>query len=340
MASFGVIQQGNFVSTGNAMNLNIRSDVDWMWVYNTTQVNGTQTNPYAVKFYWQRGFPAGAMWYEETSDAALASNLLNYSSVGGFTLINTTTNPLGPLNSTITAISTATIPVVTNSGTNGLTAGQVVRLYNVAGAPQLSGMDFTVGYNTLSTTTFSLDYMATLSVAGTTGGWRVVNWDMPYYPQYRYITKITSSGSQSIITLSVTHQYTVGQEIQVNVPTTYGMTQMNGLVGTITAINTATTGANANSITVNIDSSSFTAFAFPAAANADTVRATIVPYGEDSAYAQNNSLPPFADAVYNQSFIGMQLAGGVGSPAGVASDNIWWVAGKSFAVNNTIPGTF
>lgn len=338
MASFGVIQQGNFTATGNAVNLNIRSDVDWMRVYNITNATADQTTALGTEFYWQRGFPAAAGITYYKSSAANAANLEKYLTTNGFTLINTTANPLGTLNSTITAISTASIPVATNSGTNGLVAGQVVRLYSVVGAPQLSGMDFTVGYNTLSTTTFSLDYMSQLSVAGTTASWRVVNWDLPYYPRFRYITKITSSGSSSIITLSVTHGYTVGQKVQFSVPTTYGMTQMNGLEGTITAINTTTTSGN--TLTVDIDSSTFTAFAFPLAANANTARAVIVPVGDNSAYSISQGVDILADAVYNTSFIGMQLAGGAGNPGGAANDVVYWVAGKSFKVNNTIAGTF
>ena len=41
------------------------------------------------------------------------------------------------------------------------------------------------------------------------------------------------------------------------------MTQMNGLTGTVTAINTTT-----NTVTVDINSSAFTAFAFPTSATA------------------------------------------------------------------------
>lgn len=338
MASFGVIQQGNFVGTGSAVNLNIRSDVDWIRVYNVTVATNDQTTAEPVEWYWQRGFPAGAMWTYFKSSAANAANLSEYTLTGGFTLIDTTRNPLGPLVSTITAISGANPPVASNTGTNGLSANQVVRFYNTVGAQQLAGMDFTVGNRTLTTTTFSLDYMAVIA-AGTTGAWRVVNWELPYYPRFRYITKITSSGSQSIITLSVTHGYTVGQKIQINVPASYGMIQMNGLEATIVAITTEASGTS-NTITVNIDSSAFTAFVFPTTANADTVRATIVPVGENSAYAQANGLDPLADATKNLSFIGIQLGAGPAGPAGSASDVIYWVAGKSFSVTNTVPGTF
>src|SRR5574338_385788 len=52
-----IIQQGRFTSDGTARQLAIRSDVDWMYVYNftkATMVAGSE----GVKYYWQRGLAA------------------------------------------------------------------------------------------------------------------------------------------------------------------------------------------------------------------------------------------------------------------------------------------
>lgn len=323
-----IIQQGSFTSTGANVTIALRSDVDWMQVYNYTQMaNGTGSGQ-VIWSYWQRGMAAGTGLANTKTMTTLATVGDAYAS-GGFTLIDTSVQSPGPLNATITAVSNASIPVVTNSGTNGLVAGNVVRLINVAGAHQLDGYDFTVGYNTLSTTTFSLDYMAQI-VAGTTGSWRLIPYNPIFYPARRRITKI-SKAAQAVITLSVTHGYQVGQAVRILVPAAFGMVEMNNLLGNIVAVNTTTTSGN--TITVDIDSTGFTTFAFPLTAAVPFTPAEVVPVGEDTALALADNVNILTDSTINTAYIGMILAGG-GGPAGAASDVIYWVAGKSFSVNN------
>lgn len=323
-----IIQQGYFTSTGSNQTITLESGVDWMKVYNQSIAAANQTTAVAAEFYWQRGFAANSQWAYFKSNAANAANLSQYTTAGGFQYVDTSVGRIGSVNSTITAISTATPPVVTNTGTNGLVAGQVVRLLSITGAPQFGGMDFTVGYGTLSTTTFSLDYASTLAIAGTTASWAVVNWDPLYYPTRRFITAITQA-SQAVITLSVTHGYQVGQAVRIIVPSACGMVQMNNLLGNIVAVDTAT-GNGHNSITVDIDSSAFTAFAFPAAAAYPFRYAEVVNVGEDSALAIADNVNLLSDAVYNTGYTGMVLKGGAGFPGGANTNVMFWVAGKSF----------
>jgi hypothetical protein len=322
-----IIQQGRFTSTGEAVELQIRSDVDWMKVINYTVADDdTQTTAVGVEYYWQRGMPAdGGIEYKK-SDAANAAQLVTALASGGFTLLDTAASPLDTLNATVTAVSTAAIPVVSNSGTNGLNAGDVVRLTNVAGAPQLGGLDFTVGNNTLTGGTFSLDYMAQLSVAGTTGSWRKINFQPQFYPRHRVISAITQA-SQAVVTMTVTHGFTVGQEIRLVVPEACGMVEANGLKARITAVSTAN-----NTITLDLDTTTFTAFSFPLAAAVPFSPALVVPIGMSAFGPVANDLD---DATNNVSFLGMKLAAGADSPAGSNNDVVYWVAGKSFSVSNS-----
>lgn len=324
-----ILQQGRFTSDGTAKYLQIRSDVDWMKVYNVTQAAASQTTAVGVAYYWQRGFADGAKWTRFKSNAANAANLDQYITSNGFSLVDTSGSPVGTLNATVTAVSNAAIPVVSNSGTNGLSAGDVVRIINVSGAQQLGGFDFTVGQNTLTSGTFSLDYMAQI-VAGTTGSWRKVNFNPLFYPRRRYITHITQAAS-AVITLSVVHGYTVGQKVRFVVPDAYGMSEMDGLLGTITAVSTT---SSVNSITVDIDSSAFTAFSFPLTAAVPFTAAEVVPVGEDTAQAISSGVDILGDATYNTGYIGMKLTGGADNPGGASSDVMYWVAGKSFSIDN------
>ena len=59
-----------------------------------------------------------------------------------------------------------------------------------------------------------------------------------------------------------------------------------------------------------------------------------MPIGEDTATALALGANILGDATTNVGYFGMQLQAGAGSPAGVTDDVIYWVAGKSFSVNN------
>ena len=317
-----IIQQGRFTADGNAKIIELRSDVDWMKVYNytTRAAGGAGTG---VEFYWQRGMTidTGFEYQKLAADDSITAVVM---ASGGFSLVDSSGNPLGALNTTVTAISTAATPVVSATSTSTLVDGDIVRLIDVTSAQQLGGIDFSID-NVVANTSFDLTYMAQLGLAGTTGSFYPVNYDPLYYPRRRFISAITQAAS-AVVTLTVTHGFTVGQKVRFQVSSDYGMTEINNLTGTITAISTAN-----NTITVDIDSTGFTAFAFPATAAVPFTPAQVVPVGEagDAAYA--NLLD---DATENTGFIGMSLAAGTDSPAGASNDVIYWVAGKSERIDN------
>lgn len=319
-----ILQQGRFISDGKSKELDIRSDVDFMNIYNYTVAGADQTTSIGVEYYWQKGMPVDEGLEYKKSNAANADNMTQTLASGGFTLLDTSDQTPGALNETITAISNAAIPVVTNTGVNGLSAGDVVRLIDITGAQQLGGIDFTVGLNTLSDTEFSLDAMSQI-IAGTTGSWRKINFDPQFYPTRRTITKVVK-GSTTFVQTSVIHGLTVGQSVRLEVPTVYGMQELNGLTGKIVSI-----GDFFNTITLDIDSSGFSNFAYPLTADIPFSIAEVIPIGQSATLPNSNSL---ADATNNISLIGMKLAAGVDSPAGSNDDVIYWVAGKSFSVSN------
>lgn len=321
MADNTIIQQGTFTSDGATKLIALRSDVDWMRVYNYTNHSGT-TSADGVEFFWMRemGNNAGVVYYRPAADHTLASDVLT----SGFALIDSSDDPVGALNSTVSAVSTAAVPVVSASSTSGLGVGDTVRMINVTSATQLGGFDFTIGNSSfVANTSFSLDYMSQLALAGTTGYFRKINTDPIYYPRRRYVSKITKAAS-AVVTLTVTHGFTAGQQVRFVVPAAYGMTQMNGLLGTITAVSTAN-----NTVTVDINSTAFTTFAWPATGTAFSP-ALMIPVGESVSSTYANQLD---DATLNSSYIAMELLAGAALPAGETSDVIYWVAGKSFATS-------
>lgn len=333
-----IISQGTFTqgSTAAVIRLPLVSDVDRFSVYNITQMAASQTTAVGVQYYWQRGFPAGAQIEYLKSNAANAANLIQYLTTGGFTLINTVDQQPGVLNNGSTGISNITAanpPVVTVGSTAGMAAGSVVRLFNTTGATQYGGMDWTVGYNTFSGTTFDLSYAGSNAGVGSAGSFRVIPYNPIFYPRNRSITSI-SKAAQAVVVTSVTHGYQRGMKIRFSVPAAFGMVEMDGLEGTIVAIDTTST---VNSFTVDIDSSAFTTFAFPATGVQPFTPAQAVPDGMDTAYAANNNLNQLVSAYNNVGYIGIQLAAGANSPAGSANDVIYWVAEKADSVNTITP---
>ncbi len=354
-----ILGQGTFTQTaGNpAVTVAIPSGADFMYVYNYTQASATAGNGY--KYYWQRGMGTTAI--------VDSSNTTNFAKVGvtsanSFVFLDFNNPQVFGLNNGSTGISAwsnATPAVLTVGSTTGVPAGTVVRLTGLATTAGTSvvgynGMDFTVGIGTLSGTTFSLDYANGGVTTTTTGNWRVVGYPITsqagqpalitseglFYPSRRYITNI-SAASSAVITMSVRHNYTVGQEIRLSLPggsavwgnyaaldnyaNPYQATTPNAWI--VTAVNNTT-----NTITINANTASFGSFVYPTTLSSYT-QAQVVPFGEDTATAlnQNPQLSTLGDAVQNVQYLGMTLAGGTGlsAPAGQSGDVIYWVAGKS-----------
>ena len=339
-----IIQQGRFTADGNNKVLQIRSDFDWIRVYNETAL-AQEAADLGYEFYYQRGMTAGrgVVWTKYgTDDPTYPITVGQIAANSGFTIINSTENVLGGAVTINTsgAGSDAVRPVLLTGSTAGLSAGSIVRLTNVTGGVNLNGYDFAIDTVVANTSFRIAGALATAPGANTTGGkYRIVNYDPIYYPRHRYILNITKASS-AVITLNVPSGYAVGQKVRIIVPSQrvagtaiWGMTEINNVLATITAVNDA---VGTQSITVNVDSSAFTAFTFPTAAQGANAfqRAMVVPVGMNTPYAISQSVDELSDATENLAFIGVKLVAGNSSPAGNDDDVIYWVAGKSFSVDN------
>lgn len=332
---FSGTNQGRFTSNGSTVIISLVSGVDWMWIKNITQSYATAAGQ-GVEYYWQLGMAQGrgTIYTKTTTTNALAIDQI--AANAGFFLVDTTVNLPGPLLS-LTGITGATPPVVETANTGSLSQLDVVRIFSTVGALQLGGLDFTIG-TIVSGTSFALINMSPIANANPGAGhFRRIPYNPYFYPSIRYITNI-SQATQAIVTLSVTHNFTVGQQVRFVVPTvtstTYGMTQLDGLFGNIVAIDQTDSNGSINTITVDIDTSGFTAFAFPLTTSPGFTPAQVIPVGENTAVALNNNQNILGDATINQGVSGIQLEAGEFSPAGRNGDVIFFVAGKSFSVDN------
>lgn len=353
--------QGRFTSTGAAQIIQIPSGLDYMWVLNETTAYAT-TPAEGAQFYWQLGMTQGrgVLYTKEGTIGALVPSQI--AANAGFTLIDTSVNIPSAIiayasitgnggafsSPQVLTANTSNLPVTAVVGANK-PAG-VVRLVNSAGALQIGGMDMTVA-NVVVNTSFDLINMSAIASTATAANYRIIPFDPLYYPVNRVISKIAvattgtaaagnpaMSSTQALVTLAVTHGYTVGQSIRFVIPTVtataFGMTQLDGIEADIIAIGDTDSDGSVNTIRVDIDVSGFTAFAYPLTTSPRSTFPQIVPVGENTAVALNANVNILGDATVNIGYRGILLAGGDNSPAGATGDVIYWVAGKSFSVTN------
>lgn len=323
-----IIQQGYFTSTGVNYTVKMLSDMDWMRVVNFTQ-SATNNNGYGTEYFWQRGMgTSGILYYRPAADQTLASEV----AAGMFTAVNTGNQTLGATIAT-TAGTDATRPLYSTGDTAGISAGAVVRI-NATAQTDINSLDFTVDTVTANTSFRLANTVATTpgAIAGV-GTWRLVAHNLEEYkiikPSARVIANITQAAS-AVVTTLVDHGLSVGQRVKFSIPhVVYGMTQLDGLNGIVTAVSAA--GAWPQTFTVNIDTTAFTAFAFPTIANMAAygafTNAQVFPMGQGTTGTYNYT---FEDAITNQAFIGMILTAGTTGPAGNTGDVVYWTAGKSF----------
>ena len=206
---------GRFTSTGVAQFIPLPSGVDWMVVTNESVMYAGGAGA-GAQFLWARGdaIGRGTVLVKEATIGALVPGQIAVN--GGFVFLDTSIPFVGPLNNSstaITAVSTANPPRVTVGSTTGMPTGTIVRLYDVTGANQLNGYDFSI--TLIDGTHFDLTNGPTLGVAGTGGNFRVVN--TPYFfPVERDIMNIQLSGVGTVppgvtrITMGINYTLWIG----------------------------------------------------------------------------------------------------------------------------------
>ena len=137
------------------------------------------------------------------------------------------------------ASATAANPiVVTTSVAHNLSTGNVVfleGLYQTAtlGMPQLSNIPWVI--TVLSSTTFSIAFNGAQSnytaLTGIPAGAYVQQILYPnlYLPQDNFITALTLSGTNVVVSTASNHNYVLGQQIAFRIPSSFGSTQLNSL---------------------------------------------------------------------------------------------------------------
>lgn len=329
--AFTIITGGSFTSTGAGVKIPLPSSADYFKTWNITQLTASNPNTVTNGEWFGSKFGAGASAVGSGIKTVKTTLMLEsaFAANTGFTYV--TTNPVvePQAANAITAITNASPAVVTQTQT--YSENDVLYLYNTTGMLQIAGMPLQISSVSGSGYTLIGLRAAGFLAAGTAGFTRRVSQFNAVEPEFLYITEITQA-TQAVVRTSVdpSLHYVVGMKIHFSVPYSFGMTQINGLTGKILAVSSAN-----YTVTVDIDTSAFTAFAFPASSLSPTAQlfATYAPAGAST------QVDPVTNVVTGYDFQKqpfrtgqftpyMFLVGGAQSPAGAASDIVNWMAYK------------
>jgi hypothetical protein len=348
--AFTILNGGSFTSTGVGVKIPVSSSADYFRTWNITQLGLTGTVAVGGEWFGPK-FGAGATpandglrWRKAGTSAILIDNFSTATASPGFTYVTSVPVVEAQAPNAITA-GTAANPMVV-SQVNTYSNGDLVRIYNTTGDLTLGGMVFQI--SSVSGTGYTLLGLPGTAANGftaiTAGFTRRVSQFAAVDPEYLYVTNISPGsvaspaifGSIISTTVDPSNYYVVGMKVKVTVPAGFGMIQMNQLTGTITAINVAaTTNTSAYNVVVDIDSSAFNAFVFPASALSPTAPlfATIAPAGAQTSFNPVTGVQTGYNFLQQPFHTGqfvpyMFLGAGAASPAGVANDVINWMSYK------------
>jgi hypothetical protein len=348
---FTIVTQGTFTQpssgAGGAVNqiIPLPSGADYFKTYNYTQMATTQATGVNVMGEWFGGGITanadGISWVKANSANTMTASLFSTLSATGFTYVNKYPAPQAALPGTTITNATPAVCTVTNTYSNG---DQVI-IYNAVGMEQISGMTFTI--SSVSGSGFTLLGLkaAGFSAGATSFSVRRVAPYTPVEPSFLYVTAITQA-AQAQVTVSQAGMVYLGQKLEFTIPGSFGMVQLNNYYQSQNLPVVVTSIIDAYNFTINVNTTSFTPFAFPASSGSPTTQlfATVAPAGQSTQYnpitgiqtGYNFQQIPFHSGLFVPY---MYIPAGAQNPGGSASDVIVWQAYKmeTGTINAPVP---
>lgn len=268
MTEYSKMAKGKFTSTGFSQIINLPFVPDYVEILNYT-ASAAFTDHSVLSAQWDanmgQGFAITQVKNTTYQTDSVIANGISTFQAGQLLQYGASQN--------VNTIAKAT-SVVTSSSNHGLASGDVVifqNLYQTAttGMEQIAGIPFTV--TVTGATTFTIPWNLNQSnytdynsgTATVQGTFKKVLYPYLYFPGVNVIEAITTGSTTTIDTTSA-HNFVVGQEVALRIPTVWGTTQLNSLP------NVTTPGSpiygyviavtDYNTVVLNIDSTSFTAF--------------------------------------------------------------------------------
>jgi hypothetical protein len=345
--------QGLLVSVGAQMMVPLPFQPTWVEVWDQSSAAEVSAGSYFLEAYWQSEMAQNSAFVNNVTVSAgpAYANGTSLVTSGGVSTYYAGLALQYGASLNVSMVTAANPAVVTTSSPHGYISGDVVILSNLyqtssTGMQQIAGQPFVV--TVLSTTTFSIPVNTSSSVytaynSGTATQQATVKqvlYPYLYYPGVSFISAI-SLGSVTLVSTTTNHNLVVGQEVAFRIPSLWGTVQLNSLpnsvipgspvYGFVTVVNSPT------QVTVNINSSAYTAFAAPAFSSfVGESFPQMVAVGDNNSgsllfgFASNTiNGPAISGAYLNNTQQGFVLGSGV---VGLSGDVLLWRAGYS-AIN-------
>jgi len=291
MTEYNKMAKGFFTATSTSQYVNLPFQPDYVELWNYTNIKTAAVNS-VTRAWWDNklldpvtnAFPTMIELYS----ASATSSVFDTIQTNGISAFSAgLAHQFGPLQGhnlgSITDFSmTAASPsVITTVGNHGLVSGDVIIFENLSqtattGMQQMAGIMFTV--TVTGATTFSVPWVAsgsnytafnTATSTGNVGTYKKVLYPYLYAPGVSVISNITL-GATTIVDTTSAHNFVVGQEVAIRVPTVrgaptvWGPTQLNSLPNNFTpgspVYGYVIAVTDYNTVVVNINSTNYTAF--------------------------------------------------------------------------------
>jgi hypothetical protein len=269
MAEYSRLATGSFTSTGAAKAIYLPFAPTSVKVWNYSSF-ATPAQNGVPEGYWNSGMGQGyAVINAFNATPVLTTDII---STNGISTFSAGLSFQYGAQIAISGITKASAAVVTTGSAHGYSTGDVVMfqgLYqsSTTGMPQICGMPFVI--TVTGTTTFTIPWNTNQSnytaLSGSPSGAYVkkVLYPFLYAPGVSFITAITT-GSTTTIDTTAPHNLVVGQEVAFHIPSSWGTIQLNENNNTIIPSSPVygyvVSVTDSNTVVVNINSSSYTAF--------------------------------------------------------------------------------
>lgn len=291
-------------------------------------IAGNLTSTRIVEAFYNPAYTEGtALIRQQGTVSGILAPLNNgIAAINGFTIFNGAKYVQGPTIA-VSSFTPGTTTVFVTGAAHGFKVGDNVRIVGMTTAPEMGGLVMTVTA-VGSTTQFTTLFNSSLSLTSVGSVYKVGNAYVQnsslYFPQNRVVAGITLANPMVVTTL-VPQYYAIGDVVRFQIPTVFGMQQVvSGPDGlpvqfTVRAVNNA---VGTQTVTLEADSTAFTAFAWPAAASYPYGLPVMIPQGEGNTNNLNGIVPfplPYANqnvlsfARQNTAFNGILIGAGDGT---------------------------
>lgn len=314
---------------------------DWFFVKDLTNWGAQSTAANPIYAEWFSNMAAGS-YLAIGQPSNTGSSVTLYSSQGtsgGFTFIDPS-NPPTFAGLVATTINQSTF-VVSMANTGSIAVGDYVRVINPVGMLQIGGLVAQVTAVSVNTS-ITLGYVATgasgLNTSGNASSATIIKfYPNKFYPKAKQILKITQA-SQAKVYFASPNDFTPGELVDFTIPVPYGMTQLSyltALSGGAARVLSVTNTSTESSITINVDTTGYTAFLYPLTGSVASgaspafcypAGSGIVPASGSATVPQSPPGTNLQDAFDNLNKYYMSIGT---SACGVASATMQWVAMKA-----------